>query len=782
MAVPALRIPMGLDTQSFEKSIGDAKSLTSSATDFVVKEFAKMQLKAQIQLAIKSDGFKPAIQDATKFLGDQFAKVKPQIQDFTQTAVKETTTAGLKVAEVFASPAIKGSFQAFTAVGVPAVTGLVQSLAPLALRAFAVYEAIHLMGEAIAAARDQIAAMVAVADRAANLTVSPQFLQLFEGEARKLKVTTDELDGALTNAFSATKDKSPIDLSKWETAKERITDVELALRVYNQELAKPTGTQLQGLVLFRDAQTQEDKVKAILQAMVELDKIGQHTASLDIGEKMFGSQFVERIRQGKTSAEGILSTMNDLKKSQDGIFSDDLVNRAKAIDDQLKLSQERLSRSLKPSWDELASVILTIKSVWADVVGLIAQAVEAANKIKVPDWVKSAASAAGGLAAGAIPGVGPVVTAARAVSGYLPDQSATFNERFGNLPPSQTRTPSRGAGAAPTLKPTGADTDKFDSSVDSIEKRTKATQAEAAALDLGTEARERAKVAAQLEAVAMQVNAKAGLGENVVTEAQRKTIDEVADAYGRAALAMQKAKVASDIGFGKQTAFLSPEDVQIAQQLRGQYNSVAESLNSVEASALRTNQALSGVSSQISGDLTSGLTDIATGTKSVKDGFKDMASSIIKDIEQMMIKLYIVGPLMRGLQGGGGGLLGLFGGGSTAQATSAATLASNSGGAFFGPGFASGTDFAPGGVSLVGENGPELVNLPRGSQVVPNDVLRKGGGGGGGTSIVYQINAAGADSGTVARIQTVLAQHANAISQQSRAMASAQRMQQTGVG
>ena len=33
--------------------------------------------------------------------------------------------------------------------------------------------------------------------------------------------------------------------------------------------------------------------------------------------------------------------------------------------------------------------------------------------------------------------------------------------------------------------------------------------------------------------------------------------------------------------------------------------------------------------------------------------------------------------------------------------------------------FARGTNFAPGGLSLVGEEGPELVNLPRGSQVVP---------------------------------------------------------------
>ncbi len=39
------------------------------------------------------------------------------------------------------------------------------------------------------------------------------------------------------------------------------------------------------------------------------------------------------------------------------------------------------------------------------------------------------------------------------------------------------------------------------------------------------------------------------------------------------------------------------------------------------------------------------------------------------------------------------------------------------------PGFASGTPFAAGGWALVGEQGPELLNLPRGTAVVPNDQL-----------------------------------------------------------
>lgn len=46
------------------------------------------------------------------------------------------------------------------------------------------------------------------------------------------------------------------------------------------------------------------------------------------------------------------------------------------------------------------------------------------------------------------------------------------------------------------------------------------------------------------------------------------------------------------------------------------------------------------------------------------------------------------------------------------------------------PAFARGTDFAPGGVALVGERGPELMNVPRGSQIVPNYKTMQGGGNG----------------------------------------------------
>src|SRR5690606_38930943 len=70
------------------------------------------------------------------------------------------------------------------------------------------------------------------------------------------------------------------------------------------------------------------------------------------------------------------------------------------------------------------------------------------------------------------------------------------------------------------------------------------------------------------------------------------------------------------------------------------------------------------------------------------------------------------------------------------------------------PGLASGTNYAPGGLALVGERGPELVNLPRGSQVIPNHKL-----GGGGVTVAPQINidARGADAAGLARVEQQVA-------------------------
>ena len=605
---------------------------------------------------------------------DAFKRQMEETSSLAKTAARKAAQSFLEANKEMASAA---GTAAFNTAGIAALK--------LAGRVALVVGAAKLMGDAIGAARDQLKDMVDLANTAQNLGVSSSFLQRTRAEAKGLQIGVEELDGALAHAFNATKDKSPVDLGAWDAGKDRITDVERALRIYNETLAKAAGQQLNGLVLFRDADTQEKKVQAVLAAMIQLDQIGQHAASLDLGERMFGSAFVDRIRQGRTSAESLLNTIQKASGDADGIFPDALVQRAKEMDDQLKIAHQRLSTALKPSWDDLADTLLTIKGYWASTVDLIARAVELSNQIPkhLPSWTVPDDSLEGKRTA-----LDTVNRRLNGTSGWtetygilasrktLEDQrdrlqaeiaAMAKGDQYGpNLPST-----SRGTGPAPTPKPTGTagGIDRLDAAADSIEKRTAALQAEAGALDLGTAARERAKVAAQLETIAMQANAAAGKGENVVTEEQRKRINEVADAYSKAAEAIQKAKVAQSIKFDNQTALLSPEDVAIAQQLKGLYPDVATALGSVEANAMRTNEALRGMSSTISSQLTTGLADMLDGTKSVSEGFASMGKAIIRALEEAMIKMMIVQPIMRGLQGlmggiGGGSALPLFAGAS----------------------------------------------------------------------------------------------------------------------
>ena len=57
------------------------------------------------------------------------------------------------------------------------------------------------------------------------------------------------------------------------------------------------------------------------------------------------------------------------------------------------------------------------------------------------------------------------------------------------------------------------------------------------------------------------------------------------------------------------------------------------------------------------------------------------------------------------------------------------------------PGFEKGTMFAPGGMALVGEGGPELVNLPRGSRVYPNRQSEKMMGRGLPDKVILRIGS-----------------------------------------
>lgn len=239
---------------------------------------------------------------------------------------------------------------------------------------------------------------------------------------------------------------------------------------------------------------------------------------------------------------------------------------------------------------------------------------------------------------------------------------------------------------------------------------------------------QQAEMRANLQA-RQQLEQESSQNRTAFDTAQFERLKKINAELGRQAQLSAIAGMNDNIKFGSRTSLLSPEDVSIAQQLRGIYPDVATALDSVQATGLRANQALSGLSSTISNSVVTGIADMADGTKTFKQGFSDVGKVVARSIEEMIIKLYVVLPLMRALQSlVGGPLSGLMG---VTGASDAAALASGITPVARGGVFAGGNiiPFARGGVvsrptmfpmangaGLMGEAGPEAVMpLRRGS-------------------------------------------------------------------
>ena len=132
------------------------------------------------------------------------------------------------------------------------------------------------------------------------------------------------------------------------------------------------------------------------------------------------------------------------------------------------------------------------------------------------------------------------------------------------------------------------------------------------------------------------------------------------------------------------------------------------------------------------------------------DAFYDLAGAIDTGNEAMdrFLSTLIEAAAQAAILGEGP-LAGLFsgfrGGGFKANTTL---------GSFLGlPSYANGTNDHPGGLAWVGERGRELVNMPTGSQVIPNHNIAGLGGSSISVPVAISIDARGADSEGLARVQ-----------------------------
>lgn len=254
---------------------------------------------------------------------------------------------------------------------------------------------------------------------------------------------------------------------------------------------------------------------------------------------------------------------------------------------------------------------------------------------------------------------------------------------------------------------------RFDLALNASSKRNAQMLGQAAAISSGIGEITRLEMQYRLTEQAEQSFGK-------VTDDVAARIKAQAEAAGKAADTVARARLASQIDFTNRSAFLTPEDLQIAQQLRDIYgNDIPTALASSEAAALKMSIRMREIG-QIGNDITRGafqdfsqqIRNGATAMDALRTAGVNALGKIADKLMQMAADNLWSSAF--GGSSGLGGILGSFfkGGGSSF------TVGSQS----F-PMFANGTNFAPGGMALVGERGPELVNLPRGAQVIPNHML-----------------------------------------------------------
>lgn len=669
---PALRIPLSLNMGEFDKNIEKAKTSTAGATKFIAKQFIDMN------------------------------------------------------ASLLATQGAAGGV-------VLAFRSILGALGPLSIAIAGIVGVFKLMGYATELAKEKIEEFNEMAASAAKANVSTDFFQRFVKSGEALKLTIEEVSMALERFNAVSTDK----LGGGELAK-RIAELKEA-----GNFSGNTGVDAMG------GTDTEAKMRATVQLIDEALNKGERLAALDIAEKAFGPKLAANLRQNSSYLTDMLATMDKMAASK--LVSEQQVGEAIKLKNEMEAAQKILAERFKPIQDDLAKLGTQYHASWVDITKQLANAVEQANFLydaikKIPGimaelgnasfWTKLTnvseklglnSSRPEGMVLKGEPGFMETPGNAALAAGL--NNPNAMRKQMQEAVDVQSKV--RGdTSIAPTAKALSDVSNEYDRAIKTIERHTERMKADKDAVGLGAGALEeyRAKYSLMLAAKTA--------GIPVIGETARK-IDEIAKAAKTAGEELAKAKVNSEIQFGAKTAFLSQEDVAIANQLKSIYgNDIPAAMASSQAAAMRLNEATRSVASVISNNLTTSIVDVIDGTKSAGDAFKDFSKIAIRAINEAIVKMLVVGPLMRSLQGGLGGLFG---------------------GTIDIPKFAGGTNSAPGGLAIVGERGPELINLRKGAQVIPNEVLQGSGSG--------QVNVTYAPSyvmqGTAEEIQRLRLEAAN---------------------
>jgi hypothetical protein len=438
------------------------------------------------------------------------------------------------------------------------------------------------------------------------------------------------------------------------------------------------------------------------------------------------------------------------------VYLDGLIDKANGFIASLNLSNGTAAGSGQTKFDAIADAVDIVAK---DSVGA---AQDVAQLTRVIDQLVSSGSGDPQIVAGLEEIRAKAQLAAGMIQQVNEQQSAAAFPGGVPLPSSRPAAANAktGTGSLPS-KDTSADA--YDKAAASVEKLTAKTIAQVDAEGLGAGALAEYEAQAKLKTAADQ----AGIP---ITQKVLDQMQDLAQDAGEAADALAKAKVASDISRGSQTALFTPADLAIANQLKGIYgDDIPAAMASSQAASLKFNATIKDLGT-LGQQVNSGfLVDFETQIRNGASAMAALQTAGVNALGKIADKLTqmaadnLWSSAFGGSTGGSGGFFASIFGSPTGAVNANGSIAgaagpTSVGGAPLVGAFASGTDNAPGGMSLVGENGPEIMNIPKGAQVIPNDVLKGGGGSGVNSNVNFTINAPNADSEGLGRLQLQLEQ------------------------
>lgn len=544
-------------------------------------------------------------------------------------------------------------------------------LRPVALGVTAVVDTFEFLKTAVQLAGQQIEAFNAIAAKASSAGVSTDFFQRFTKGAEKTALSVDQATEALQNFNKA--------------STERLGGSEIQQRI-DQLVKEGNFAGNTGVAQFAGSSTTETRLRAIVSLIDQAFEKGQRTAALDIAGKAFGEPVRAALAADNSYLDQMLQKADAMSKAK--IISEDDIGRAIQLRDRMDEAQKILADKWKPIEADVAQLGINARDNWTSVVEVFADLVGLADRLygllkEIPDVFAAIGSSSiwtrlteltGALGLNSIPEgleTGIDVQRLDATNRLRVAVLNPANVQRATQEASTIQSAVRGDSSKAPGQTKEQQDDKVDAAINSLRKHTEQQEADTRAVGLGEAALARFRAEAA-ETAAVQAN---GGKETAEQAAQFKTLQERA---GEAADALAKAKLADQASFSRQTAFLTPEDASIANQLKTLYGSdVPKALASTEAEAIRMNNALKGVGDAFSSSINGPLLALESGTRSASVAMRQFALQFTQSLLQMVNQALIVKPLLSGI----GGIFGLTGlGGSTSS-----SLPLPGDGAFIGP-------------------------------------------------------------------------------------------------